>query len=208
MGSAQSFSEWLTEDRLAEAYLLRNVHYGLFCDSSTRETYAPCNCNDCARFKRAADQIDDVQCWTDNDVSDSLFEAQKSLWRARKALHKLHMPELYLMDTPVTILAHHLTRTAKIGLERKELVPCSCDKCSTLIRRYREIEEAHEDGGDGDEYIRGLTLVVAAQTHVHSDVPFSVESDDDEPGSEPIEDLGDSSLSPADDGDNKYDEHA
>ncbi|KAF2207649.1 hypothetical protein CERZMDRAFT_102135 [Cercospora zeae-maydis SCOH1-5] len=89
MATNSSSKDWMDEDdHLAKAYLAQSPVDDMPRDSSASRTYEPCDCNDCARFKKAADQVDDVQCWTNRSVQESIFRAQKFIWRSRKLLHR------------------------------------------------------------------------------------------------------------------------
>lgn len=57
-----------------------------------------CECDDCARLKKAATAIDDVTWWEGDECSIAVAKAQKEIWEARKTLHRHHRPELYKRD--------------------------------------------------------------------------------------------------------------
>ncbi|KAM3419519.1 hypothetical protein BST61_g2862 [Cercospora zeina] len=74
MATYSSSQDWMDDDdHLAKAYLLQSPLDDMPRGSHASPTYWPCNCNDCARFKRAADQIDDVPWWTGDPVCESII---------------------------------------------------------------------------------------------------------------------------------------
>ncbi|GIZ43033.1 hypothetical protein CKM354_000627700 [Cercospora kikuchii] len=157
------------EEELARGYL-----------DSQDSNYARCICSDCERFKGAAEAIATVHCAEDDAVAESVIEAQKSLWRTRKALHKLHMPELYITDVPITAMSCIYAFSRNRGKVRyDELTHCYCDKCDTLFRRYRDVRQASSNELDAGKNDWGLRLIIAAQNDVHRDSPYIFEREED-----------------------------
>lgn len=56
-----------------------------FCTKATA-----CDCDACVRLKKAAQQIDDLTWWTDDDAADAIARAQLAIAEARETLHELH----------------------------------------------------------------------------------------------------------------------
>lgn len=62
-----------------------------------------CPCNDCARLKKAAAQIDDITWWTGDEAARAVVKAQKAIWEARKTLDRLHRSGRLHVNEPVSI---------------------------------------------------------------------------------------------------------
>lgn len=124
----------------ADWFPVKGIPYGSYaCDRDDVLYSNACDCDDCVRLKKAADQIDDMN-WYDNDQAAKVVaEAQKALWQARKKLHQLHAADRY----SVRKYGRHLKDTP-----REEL----------YFRSELEWDGGFDGGEGGSSYVEGINV--------------------------------------------------
>ncbi|KAK4550149.1 hypothetical protein LTR36_003116 [Oleoguttula mirabilis] len=86
---------------LREADWAEDADLGLVCGFSVMDgmtTGSECSGEDCSRLKKAVFYLNSLSWWGADEGSRAISTAQKTLWAARKILHRRHRADLYDED--------------------------------------------------------------------------------------------------------------